>query len=316
MLFPEPAGGPPDVRLNFNSSTIYQQGVNLGDTLRFSPQWSLRLAVSQDWFHTDNVNASGVALAGYKDQGLSSSGSVMFKPVDSMTLYATYASSLQAGDVAPGTAANAGAGLAPYRSEQYEVGYKWALEKVNLTAALFRIARPFATTDALDRIFRISGDQINKGLELSAVGEMVRGLTVYGGMTLLNARLRNTPLPSTDGKLFVGAARVKGNVLLEYQFRAVPGLVTSLNYQFSGRRAANDTNSRFAPGYDLFDVGLRYGTVVGGAPVTLRMAINNIANHHYWSTVAPSNLTGANTGNLLAHLGAPRTLLASVSVDF
>jgi iron complex outermembrane receptor protein len=316
QVFAEPAGGPPDVRLNFNSSTAYQQGINVGDTLRFNPQWSIRVALSQDWFHTDNVNAAGVALPGYNDHGLSSSGSLMFKPAGNMTLYVTYASSLQAGDVAPGTAANAGSGLAPYRSDQYEVGYKWSLEKVNLTAALFRIARPFATTDTVDRIFRISGEQLNKGLELSAVGEVVPGLTVYGGVTLLNARLRNTPLPSTDDKRFVGAPRVKGNVLFEYQFRAVPGLVTSLNYQFSGRRAANDTNSQFAPGYNLFDVGLRYGTAVSGAPVTLRLAVNNITNRHYWSTVAPSNLTGANTGNLLAHLGAPRTMLASVSVDF
>jgi iron complex outermembrane receptor protein len=139
---------------------------------------------------------------------------------------------------------------------------------------------------------------------------------VYGGLTLLNARLRNTPLASTDDKLFVGAPRVKGNVLFEYQLGAVPGLVASLNYQFSGRRAANDTNSQFAPGYNLFDVGVRYGAAVSGAPFTLRVAINNITNRHYWSTVAPSNLTGANTGNLLAHLGAPRTVLASVSVDF
>ena len=30
----------------------------------------------------------------------------------------------------------------------------------------------------------------------------------------------------------------------------------------------------------------------------------------------PSNLTGANTGSLLAHFGTPRTVLADVSFDF
>ena len=48
---------------------------------------------------------------------------------------------------------------------------------------------------------------------------------------------------------------------------------------------------------------------------TWRLAVDNVTDRHYWSTIGPSNLTGANTGNLLAHLGAPRMLLASGSVN-
>jgi outer membrane receptor protein involved in Fe transport len=44
------------------------------------------------------------------------------------------------------------------------------------------------------------------------------------------------------------------------------------------------------------------------------LSVDNVADRRYWSTIGPSDLTGANTGNLLAHLGAPRTVLASVSV--
>jgi len=36
----------------------------------------------------------------------------------------------------------------------------------------------------------------------------------------------------------------------------------------------------------------------------------------YWSTIGPSNITGTGIGNMTAHLGAPRTMLASVTVDF
>jgi iron complex outermembrane receptor protein len=316
VVFVQPAAGPPNVRLNFDSSNAYQQGINVGDTLRLSPQWSVRIAVSQDWFQTDNFNASGTALKGYVNQGLSPTGSLLFKPAANMTVYATYASSLQAGDLAPGAAINAGVGLPPYRSTEYELGYKLALDKVNVTAALFRIARPFANIDPSDRVFRISGEQVNRGLELSAVGEILRGLTVYGGLMLLDARLENTPLASTNDRTYVGAAKVKGNVLLEYQVPGISGLVGTFNYQFSGARAANDTNSQSAPGYNLFDVGTRYVSTVGGRPVSLRLAVNNVTDRQYWSTIAPSNLTGTNTGNLLAHLGAPRTVLASVSVDF
>jgi iron complex outermembrane receptor protein len=315
-IFPLPAAGLPNTGLNFDSSTTYQQGINIGDTIRFTDQWATRLAVSQDWFHVDNYNAKAVELPEYADHGLSPTASLMYKPVSNMTVYATFASSLQAGDLASAGTVNAGTSLAPYRSKEYEVGYKVALDEIDLTAALFGIQRPFANINLADNTFEISGLQVNRGLELSAVGEVISGLTVYGGLTLLDAKLEDTPLARTNDKIYVGAPKVKGNTLFEYHFPAIQGLVASFDWQFSGPRAANDTNSFFVAGYNLFDVGARYTSTVLTKMVTWRLGVDNVADKHYWSTVAPSNLTGTNTGNLLAHFGSPRTVLASASIDF
>jgi iron complex outermembrane recepter protein len=316
VIFAFPAAGLPNVGLNFDSSTTYQQGVNAGDTLRFNDQWSARLAVSQDWFHVDNYNAKAVELPEYADHGLSPTASVMYKPESCMTLYTTWANSLQAGDLAPAGTLNAGTSLAPYRSTEWEVGYKVALPKIDLTAAVFRIQRPFANINPADKEFEISGEQVNKGLELSAVGDVVENLRVYGGVTLLNARLEQTPTLATNDKYYVGAPKVKGNTLWEYSIPAVPGLVATFDWQFSGTRPGNDTNSLFVAGYNLFDIGARYSSIILTKQVMWRLAVDNLTDRHYWSTVAPSNLTGANTGNLLAHFGTPRTLLAAVSIDF
>jgi iron complex outermembrane receptor protein len=247
---------------------------------------------------------------------VSPTGSILFKPLSNMTTYFTYASSLQAGDLAPGGTVNSGTSLAPYRSKEYELGYKVTLAKVDFTAALFRIERPFANIDPTDNVFKITGDQINKGLEFSAVGEIYEGLTLYGGVTLLNARLEDTPQATTNDKIYVGAPKVKGNTLLEYQIPAVPGLIALFNYQFSGPRPGNDTNTLMVAGYNLFDLGARYTSSVASLPVTWRLTVDNIADRRYWSTIGPSNLTGVNTGNLLAHFGSPRTVLASASVNF
>jgi iron complex outermembrane receptor protein len=316
VIFPFPAAGLPNTGLNFDSSTTYQQGVNVGDTIRFSDDWATRLAVSQDWFHVDNYNAKAVELPEYADRGLSPTASLMYKPQSNMTVYATFASSLQAGDLAPAGTVNAGASLAPYRSTEYEVGYKASLAQISFTAALFRIQRPFANINTANNEFEITGSQVNKGLELSAVGQVISGLTVYGGLTLLDARLEDTPLATTNDKIYVGAPKIKGNTLFEYHFPAMQGLVASFDWQFSGARAANDTNSFFVAGYNLFDVGARYTSTVLTKSVTWRLAVDNLADKHYWSTIAPSNLTGANTGSLLAHFGSPRTVLASASIDF
>jgi len=312
----EPASGPPFVLANYDSSDNYQQGFNLGDTLTFTDMWSARIAASQDWFHTNNFNKKGVRTAEYANHGVSPTGSLLFKPRADMTTYFTYASSLQAGDLAPGTAANAGVSLPPYRSKEYELGYKASLAKIDFTAALFRVERPFADIDPADRVFKISGQQVNRGVELSAVGEILEGLTLYGGATWLDARLEHTPLAATNGKTYVGAGKFKGNLLFEYRIPSVAGLVATFDYQFNSPRAANDTNTLTAPGYNLFDLGARYTSKLLGLATTWRLAVDNVTDRHYWSTIAPSNLTGANTGNLLAHLGAPRTVLASMSVDF
>lgn len=316
VLFPEPANGPPDTSNRYDSTDNYQQGFNLGDTIRFNECWSTRLALSQDWFHTNNFNVQGTRTTRYSDSGISPTGSLIFKPARNMSTYVTYASSLQVGDLAPGTAANAGTSLAPYRSKEYEVGYKATFARIDFTAALFRIERPFANIDPADKVFKISGEQVNRGLELSSVGEIVDGLTVFGGVTLLDARLQHTPLPTTNGQSYVGAPRVKGNLLFEYRIPGLTGLVAQFDYQYSGRRAANDTNTQVAAGYNLFDIGARYTSMIAAFPVTLRVAVNNVTDRAYYSTVAPSNLTGANTGSLLTHLGTPRTVLASLTMDF
>ena len=312
QLFPEPALGPPNTLVNYDSSNACQQGVNLNDTLHFSEQWLARLGVSQDWFHTDNYNNKRVQTTEYSSRGVSPTGSLMFKPQADMTTYFTYASSLQAGDLAPAGTVNAGQSLAPYRSREYELGYKVSLPTIDFGAALFRIERPFANVNPADNTFEIAGVQVNKGLELSAVGHLTERVMLFGGVTYLDARMEHTPLASTNDELYVGAPKLKGNALLEYQIQSVAGLVATFDWQFSSERAGNDTNSLMVAGYNLFDLGLRY--VVDR--VTLRLAVDNLTHRYYWSTVAPSNLTGANTGSLIGHLGTPRTVLASVSVFF
>lgn len=329
MIFPQPVQGPPNVNHGhiYDSSDQRQQGVNINDTLKFTDQWMLRLGASQDWFRTNNFNNKSVQTGEFGSHGISPSGSIIYKPTSRSTLYATYVSSLQSdADTAPASTStvsvvNAGASLAPYRSKEYEVGYKIDFDRIYLTAALFDMDRPFANTfpvaGNLNRvIYETVGDQVNRGLELAAVGQVAGRLTIYGGITLLNSTMENTPLASTDKQPYVGTAKVKGNVLLEYHVPTLSGLVATFDYQFSGPRPGDDTDQFSVAGYNLLDVGARYTLRMWGNAVAWRLAVENLTDRHYWSTIGPSNITGANTGNLVAHLGAPRTLQASVTVKF
>ena len=316
LTFAAPRVGFPDVSSQFRSSLVTQQGINISDTMEFTQAWSVKLALSQDKMETKNYSKAGALTSSYSAEGLSPMPSLIYKWRDNLTSYLTYASSLQQGDIAPAGSANANTGLAPYRSKQWEAGVKLALSKLDMAVALFQLERPFARVDPSDNTFKTAGRQFNKGLEASAVGELTRQLVVYGGITLLDPKMQATGNPRTDNMQYVGMPKLKSNLLFEYRVPALHGLVASFDWQYTAKRPGNDSNLFWIPSYSVFDLGARYTTQVMGKATTFRLALNNLSDEHYWSTIGPSNITGANTGNMTAHLGAPRTLAASMSVDF
>jgi len=298
------------------SSAIHQQGVNVADSVSLGARWSARLAVSQDWIWTDNFNNTDTRTGGYRANGVSPLASLLFKPAGNMTVYGTYGSSLQQGDVAPGTVANAGEALPPYRTTQAEVGYKAAFRGLSLSTAVFRLDRPFSTIDTLNNVFTISGDQVNYGVEAMLTGRVTDRLVLYGGLTVLNPSLTKTGDATTDGKQFVGIPVFKSNLLTEYRLPLDAGTFVSLNWQSVGRRPIDDINSTWTPAYNVVDLGIRYAHPLKSTMATWRFNVNNIADVHYWSTLGPGNITGTNVGSYTAHLGAPRTIAASMEFGF
>lgn len=314
--FPEPAAGLPDVTDKYTSSIMTQQGINISDTIGFTKQWAIKLALSEDWMGTKNYAKTGALTTTYEDHGLSPMPSVIYKPADNITTYVTYASSLQEGDIAPAGSANANTALAPYRSTQWEVGAKAALPGIDLAVAAFRLERPFASVDPADNTFKVIGQQVNDGIEATAIGKLTDSLRIYSGVTFLNPLLEGTNNPATNNMQYVGMPKVRSNILAEYFIPGVPGLVVSADWQYVGRRPVDDTNAYWTPAYNTFDLGARYSTRIANKAATFRLALDNITDEHYWSTIGPSNIVGSNAGNLTAHLGAPRTVAASMSVDF
>jgi len=231
-------------------------------------------------------------------------------------VYVTAGSSLQQGDIAPGTAVNAGQALEPYRSQQQEVGYKISLASLDLSAAWFRLRRPFANLDPADNVFKISGDQLNYGVEAMVTGRVGTRLVTYGGFTVLDPVFTDTLAPEANNKQFVGIPAWKSNLLTEYRVAAGPATFVSLNWQLVGERPIDDANTAFTPSYHVVDIGARYARAVKNVMTTWRVAVNNVGNTHYWSTLGPGNITGTNVGSYTAHLGQPLTVAASMEVAF
>jgi iron complex outermembrane receptor protein len=330
-----PTTGIPTLNNTYVASIIHQQGFNISDSITLTPRWILRGGASQDWTWENLYSAPAVGAPGdFTSQGVSSTGSIIFKPRVNMAVYGTFADSLQAPDTpvvsnATNIVINSAKALAPYRDIEGEVGYKLVLRRINFSTALFRIQRPFENTAPAPAgacgilktgqtctINEIIGDQINYGAEAMLSGRIFENLMVTGGITVLNPKLTGTPNPATDDKTFVGIPDYKSNILAEYRLPVLVGTFLNFDWQHVGRRPIDDINSSYTPQYNLFDIGVRYTTKVLGKLATWRVTADNVSDVHYWSTINPGSLIGTSAGSYLGHLGEPRLITASMRYDF
>ncbi|KML65342.1 TonB-dependent receptor [Pectobacterium peruviense] len=292
-----------------------QQAITVGDTITFNDRWSAMGVVSQSWITSRSFGAKGSVE---RETGTSPTVSLMYKPLPNVMTYVAYADSLEKGGTAPAKDSgnlviNAGQTLKPYRSTQYEAGVKSQWDGMNLNAALFRLERPFAYVS--DNVFKEQGNQVNTGLELMADGEVLSGLHLYGSMTLLDPKLEDTKDSATRDKRVVGVPKIQANLLTEYSHPSAPNLVYMANLHYTGKRAANDTNTAWAGSYFTLDLGTRYGFKLYDKPAAFRVALNNVTNERYWASIFPGDINGINSG-ANAFVGDPREIRASLTVDW
>ncbi len=314
VVFGEPVL--PNFQNRYRAQATDQQSFNFGDTLEIGRQISVMAAASQSWISATNISKTGAITSQYAADGLSPTASLIYKPLANMTAYLTYADSLQQGDTAPAGTTNAGDALAPYRSKEWELGYKVDVQKVNLTLALYQIERPYAFTQP-DKTFALGGEQRNRGLELTANGRVTPDLNVFAGLSLIDPKLLDTGSAATSDKDILGLSKVTLDVLLEYRVPALPELTLSTNVQYASRRAGNYTNTDYVDGYTVVDLNARYQMHVAGRPVALRLAADNVGDERYWANIAPvgqNGYTGTDSGT--GTLGAPRTFRFSIEVGF
>ena len=314
--FPEPAWGGTGSR--YKSSHTAIQSLVLSDTLGLGERWSILASANDSWITTKNYTASGSTSSTYDKEGSwSYSASLLFKPTSATTLYLTYADNVQPGGDAPTTSVNANQALAPYRSTEWELGAKASLTRMDLTAALFQIRRPFAFTDPVDNTFKTDGEQRNRGLELTARGQATSDLTLFGSLTWIDPRMNATDNPATDGQLVVGVPRLQANLLADYRLPFFNAAAMEGDVHYAGRRAANAENTTWASGYTTVDLGARYELRWGnGNLLTTRLMVANLADTRYWASLYTGGSWTGDTGTGTAFLGEPRTVKLSTTLSF
>ncbi len=313
-LFAEPEF--PNFENRYESLHTEQQSVTLGDTLAFATHWSLGLIASQSWIDVANFGKTGATTSRYNANGVSQNETLSYELAADMSMYGSYADSLQQGDIAPAMSANMGTELAPYRAKQYELGLKWAVGGVNLATDAFRIRRPYAVVGA-NNVFSQQGDQTNDGVEWSASGTLGDTLSIFGGVTYLDPRVTHTGVAATDDKQVLGLSKVVTSMLLDYRIVAVPGLAFNVHGRYASARFGDNANSFEVAGFTTVDIGTRYSGRLWGFVANWNLTVDNLADRRYWANITPSGQNGyTGAGNGTGTLGTPRWVRASFQLEF
>lgn len=259
---------------------ITQKSVFVSDTVQLTPRWSVLAGLRYTNYEQNSYDTTGQLSSNYSKNGvITPTAALMFKPVPTTTLYASYVEALEQGSRVSDVYANRGELFDPLRSKQYEVGAKTEQGRWSGTAALFRIERAAEYANSANVLVR-DGLSIFQGLELAAAGRVGSQWEVGGSLMWLDSEYKRAA--GHVGNRVAGAPRFVLAGRLAYRVPMVPGLRVGFDAKYTGPtelRAANDIE---LPGYTVVNFGATYATRIAGKDVTLRAAINNLTNKRYW----------------------------------
>ncbi|WP_065373260.1 TonB-dependent receptor [Ensifer adhaerens] len=243
----------------------------------------------------------------YEDSRFSPAVAALVNVTDSFAVYANYVEALTEGPTAPTVALNSGEMFPAVVNKQKEIGIKYDLGEVMLSAALFEIRQPNGFTDPATRLFSMSGLQVNRGLELSAYGEPLDGVRLLGGITFMDAELAKTQGGLHDGKTVTGVPKTAISLYGEYDTPWVEDLTLTGRVIYTGSTYYDRANTQKISDWTRVDLGARYSMArENGNPLEFRATVENVFNENYWASSARGFLSA----------GAPRTFMLSASVDF
>jgi iron complex outermembrane recepter protein len=232
---------------------------------------------------------------------------IVYKPWQSISLYANHTEALQPGSTAPTSAVNYGAVTGIAHSKQNEIGVKGDFGRVGGTLALFEIKQPSGILDS-NNVYAMNGEQRHRGAELNVFGEPVLGFRLNASATWINPEMVKTAKGQYDGKQAIGVPRYNYALGAEYDIKPVEGLTATALLNHTGPQWADSANTKRIEAYTTLDLGLRYRTKINQNDVVWRVAVENVTNEKYWANIDYS-------GTYLTQ-GDPRTLKVSMSYDF
>ena len=258
--------------------------------------WAERVNISvglQKSFYRRSITAPAQATRSTTDEPWLPNATLAVSPSGRTILFGSYTRGLEASGQAPENASNRGEVMPASITKQIDAGVRYQFsENLSLVADVFEITKPYFALNTQD-LFARSGVTRHRGFELSIAGRPVTGLSIIGGMVLLQPRVLQ---PGTGAAEFVPPGRPLRNIQVDIQYGppAWRGFSLSVTADHKGSVYFDRLNTLKPPGLTQFNIGARYDFKVGGTAVSLRGAVNNVTNAFRWQVAGASGRLSPN----------------------
>jgi len=273
-----PAALQTDNHVDVNVAALYLQ-----DQITLSEQLQLIAGVRFDRFDLD-FDDQRAANADFDrtDETISPRLGVIYRPVEPLTLYASYSVSFlpQSGDQFASLDAISSA-LDPEEFENFEIGAKWdVLPTLALTAAIYRLDR--TNTRAIDPVTSLTvltGAQRSEGFELGIAGSLSETWEILGGYAFQEAEISKTTTAAPAGRRV--PLTPEHTFSLWNMVQLTPRLSIGLGATHQSGSFASISNAVELPAYTRVDAAITFAVTPN---VEAQLNIENLLDEAYWGT--------------------------------
>ncbi|NWC47498.1 TonB-dependent siderophore receptor [Pseudomonas edaphica] len=289
-----------------------QYGLFVTDRIRFNEQWQTIIGGREVRLDEKAYDDQGNQARHTQQYVFLPQASLIYKPVENISLYTSYSKGLSLGGTAPWFARIPDETLAPTVSRQIEAGVKYDWHRISFAAAVFqtRQAYQYAKPEGLEFIYVQQGEQKNTGLELSANGWATDRLQIATSVAAIRARVNNSGTPDYEGHQALNVPKLRASLYADYALPWMNGLAVLGGVQYSAKKYADRTGNVQVGDYAVVNVGSRYTTKIDGYETVFRLSVDNLFDKRYWRDA------GEYLGDDYLFQGAPLTARLSASVNF
>lgn len=196
---------------------------------------------------------------------------------DQVSFYGGYTLGLEESGVAPQSAINRNEALPAIRTQQQDIGLRWAINpELKLIVGFFDVRKPYYSLDANSRFTQL-GDIVNRGVEASVSGAITDRLNIVAGAMVSRPRVTGEGVRLRRlGELPVDMPSRRFDFNLDWRPFRIERVSVDLAISHTGKIIATRDNTVAIPPSTIVDVGARYSFKVNDNASSLRLSVSNL----------------------------------------
>lgn len=285
----------------------FQVDVNLTDTVILTLGGRYETSSGGNTIKNLLTGATSLDMKYTPDSHLTKSMGLVWKPVETVSLYMSYADTFQPHNYSNGDTTL----FPPEEGQQVEVGAKIGVldDRLFVTVAAFDIKQE-NVVESVNGVSQLSGGQRSRGAEAAIVGSPVEGWNIRAAYGALRSAVVSDG--ATNGNQPTNVPNYTASFWTSYEFHGkrnvLEGLGLGTGVTMVGNRYGDANHSFELGSYTLVDVGAWYYIPLPEErQIRLDFGVKNVTDERYYT---------ASGGTYRVGVGAPRTIFAGTSLDF